>query len=87
MPVMGKLMTMARKNNMCEDSVLFRVSSSCFWFRLHVFGPCCVHISLELHQSSFGSGPKPIFSSVSVHLFGVHQGSDCSVHTCSNEPH
>lgn len=32
MPVMGKLMTMARKNNMCEDSVLFRVSSSCFWF-------------------------------------------------------
>ncbi len=28
---------------------------------LEVFGLCCVHISFELHQSSFGSGPRPIF--------------------------
>jgi len=32
MPVMGKLATMTRKIDMREDSVLFRVSSSCFWF-------------------------------------------------------
>jgi len=32
MPVMGKLVTMTRKTDMREDSVLYRVSSSCFWF-------------------------------------------------------
>lgn len=32
MPVMDKLATMTGKTDMREDSVLFRVSSSCFWF-------------------------------------------------------
>ena len=31
-PVMGILVTMTRETDMREDSVHFRVSSSCFWF-------------------------------------------------------
>jgi hypothetical protein len=46
-----------------------------------VFGPCCVHISYELHQSSFESGPRPNFPGVSVRMFGAHQGLDGSVFT------
>ncbi len=58
-----------------------------FLVRLEVFGPCCVHISFEPHQSLFGSGPRPIFFAVSVRLFGAHQDSDGSVHTYSIDPH
>lgn len=41
---------------MFEHFVLFRVIScditSCFWFRLDVFGPWCIQISVEPHQDS-----------------------------------
>jgi len=35
----------------------------------------CFHISVEMHQSSFGSGPR------------LWQCSDGSVHTYSNDPY
>lgn len=44
-------------------TVHFRVTScdlmSCFLVSSDVFGPCCVQISVEPHQSSSGSGPRP----------------------------
>lgn len=54
-----------------------------FWFVYSYF----VHvlfISVELHQSLFGS--KPMERWVLVHLFGAHQGSDGSIHTFLCEP-
>ncbi len=50
-----------------SDHILFLV-------HLDVFGPCCIHISVELHQSLFGSGHIPPEK-------GVQQGSDASIHT------
>ncbi len=38
----------------------------------------CIHILFELHNNLFLSGSRAIFSAVSIHLFGAHQGSDSS---------
>lgn len=70
---------------MIEHSVLFIVKSynimSCYLVHFGVFSPCLVHISVQLQQSSLGSGPISIFSAVLIHMFAVCQGSDGSDHT------
>ncbi len=55
-----------KKNQVCLSILSFLgfISCdimSCFWF-LDVFGTCCIHISVEPYQSSFGSGQRPTIS-------------------------
>lgn len=51
---------------MLKQSIILRVTSydnmSCFLVGLDVLGPCCIHISAEPHQSSFGSRLRPLKS-------------------------
>ncbi len=45
-----------------RSQIMLHSVPSCHYFlflvRLELFGPCCIHISFESHQSLFGSGPS-----------------------------